>query len=290
MFRNRLLSSVVLIPVVLGLTYLGGIWFLGLVLFVLLLAGLEYAELLKRNGGGPSPVFVVIVTWLFVLDINFPQTKWFRFALTVALLSVLVWALVRFERGQSDSVVGWAWTLAGSLYLGWMGAHFVLLRYVGLAPGKTWLSLGQGEGLWWTALALSSTWLADTGAYFAGRAWGRQKLSPLASPSKTWAGFVGGVVLGTLGGAGVAILLRLIAGATGQHTVMTIWDGLALGVLVSLLSPLGDLGESMIKRYAGAKDSGQLIPGHGGMFDRIDSLLWAAVIGFYYAVWIARLG
>jgi phosphatidate cytidylyltransferase len=92
-----------------------------------------------------------------------------------------------------------------------------------------------------------------------------------------------------LGGAGVAMLLRLIAGALGQMTAMTIWDGLALGALVSLLSPLGDLGESMLKRYAGAKDSGRLIPGHGGMFDRIDSLLWTAVIAFYYAVWIARL-
>jgi len=100
---------------------------------------------------------------------------------------------------------------------------------------------------------------------------------------------VGGVALGTLGGAGLAILLRLVAGALGQMTVMTIWDGLTLGVLVSSLSPLGDLGESLIKRYAGAKDSGRLIPGHGGMFDRIDSLLWAAVIAFYYAVWIARL-
>jgi phosphatidate cytidylyltransferase len=289
MFRNRLLSAAVLIPVILGLTYLGGVWFLGLVLLVLMLAGLEYADLLKRDGGGPSPVFVVIVTWLFVLDVNFPQTRWFRFALTAALLGTLVWTLVRFERGNVESVAGWAWTLAGGLYLGWMGAHFVLLRTVGLAPEKTWLGLGHGEGLWWTALALSSTWLADTGAYFAGRAWGRQKMSPLASPSKTWAGFVGGVVLGTLGGAGVAMLLRLVAGALGHMTVMTIWDGLALGVLVSLLSPLGDLGESMIKRYVGAKDSGRLIPGHGGMFDRIDSLLWAAVIAFYYTVWIARL-
>jgi len=289
MFRNRLLSSAVLIPVVLGLTYLGGVWFLGLVLLVLMLAGLEYADLLKRDGGGPSSVFVVVVTWLFVLDVNFPQARWFRFALTVALLGTLVWTLVRFERGHVDSVADWAWTLAGGLYLGWMGAHFVLLRYVGLVPGKTWLGLGHGEGLWWTTLALSSTWLADTGAYFAGRAWGRQKMSPLTSPSKTWAGFVGGVALGTLGGAGLAILLRLVAGALGQMTVMTIWDGLTLGVLVSSLSPLGDLGESLIKRYAGAKDSGRLIPGHGGMFDRIDSLLWAAVIAFYYAVWIARL-
>jgi phosphatidate cytidylyltransferase len=289
MFRNRLLSAGVLIPVVLGLTYLGGMWFLGLALFVLMLAGIEYANLLKRDGEGPSRVFVVVVTWLFVLDISFPQARLFRFALTVALLGTLVWALVRFERGHIDSVADWAWTLAGSLYLGWMGAHFVLLRSVGLAPGNPWLNLGQGEGLWWAALALSSTWLADTGAYFAGRAWGRQKMSPLASPSKTWAGFAGGVVLGTFGGAGVAMLLRLIAGALGQMTAMTIWDGLALGALVSLLSPLGDLGESMLKRYAGAKDSGRLIPGHGGMFDRIDSLLWAAVIAFYYAVWIARL-
>jgi phosphatidate cytidylyltransferase len=114
-------------------------------------------------------------------------------------------------------------------------------------------------------------------------------MSPLVSPSKTWAGYAGGVALGTLGGASIAALMRVIAVALGHTTVMTIGNGLALGALIALLSPLGDLGESMIKRQAGAKDSGQLIPGHGGMFDRVDSLLWAAVIAYYYAVWIAHL-
>jgi phosphatidate cytidylyltransferase len=289
MLRYRLLSAGVLIPIVLGLTYLGGVWFLGLALVALTLAGCEYASLLKHQEDGPSPIFATVTIWLFVLDASFPQARLLRPGLTLAVLGTLTWAIVRYERGHAGAVADWAWTSAGGLYLGWMGAHFVLLRDVGTAPRGTFLAPVQGEGLWWAALALSATWLADTGAYFAGRAWGREKMSPLVSPSKTWAGYAGGVAFGTLGGAGVAVLVRAIALALGHTTVMTMGDGLALGALIALLSPLGDLGESMIKRHAGAKDSSQLIPGHGGMFDRIDSLLWAAVIAYYYAVWIAHL-
>jgi phosphatidate cytidylyltransferase len=289
MLRYRLLSAGVLIPLVLGLTYLGGAWFLGLALVVLTLSGREYVSLLKRQAGGPSLILVLVTIWLFVLDASFPQARLLRPGLTVSVLGTMTWAIVRYERGHADAVADWAWTSAGGLYLGWMGAHFVLLRDVGAVSRGTSLAPVQGEGLWWAALALSATWLADTGAYLAGRVWGREKMSPLVSPSKTWAGYAGGVALGTLGGAGVAVLVRVIALALGHTTVMTMGDGLALGALIALISPLGDLGESMIKRHAGAKDSGQLIPGHGGMFDRIDSLLWTAVIAYYYAVWIAHL-
>jgi len=289
MLRYRLLSAAVLIPLVLGLTYLGGVWFLGLVLVALTLAGYEYASLLKQAGDSPSPIFVIATIWLFALDAYFPQARLLRPGLTVSVLSLLTWAVVRYERGRSRAVTDWAWTAAGSLYLGWMGAHFVLLRNIGALPRAPLLAPAQGEGLWWTTLALSSAWLADTGAYLAGQAWGRHKLASRVSPNKTWEGWAGGIALGTLGGVAVAALIRVIAPVLGSASVLTLQEGLALGALIALLSPLGDLGESLIKRHVGAKDSGQLVPGHGGMFDRIDSLLWAAVIAYYYATWIARV-
>jgi phosphatidate cytidylyltransferase len=287
MLRYRLLSAAVLIPLVLGLTYLGGVWFLGLVLVALTLAGHEYVDLLRRNGAGPSAVFVIAVIWLLVLDAYSPQVGLLRPGLTVSVLGMLAWAVVHYERGQAGAVMDWAWTAAGGLYLGWTGAHFVLMRNIGLVPGRPLLVPVPGDGLWWTILALSATWLVDTGAYLAGQMWGRHKMSPRVSPNKTWEGWGGGLALGMAGSAAVAMLIRVIASALGQATLLTFWDGLALGALIALLSPLGDLGESLIKRHVGVKDSSRLVPGHGGMFDRIDSLLWAAVIAYYYATWIA---
>jgi len=288
MIRSRLLSAAVLIPLILGLTWWGGLWFLGLVLLVLTLSGYEYAQLLSHADGGPSPAWVVGAIWLFVLDAAFPQRQLLKPGLTLFLLGTLTWAVLRYDRGHASAVSDWAWTVAGSLYLGWVGAHFVLLRDISMLPHENLLAPAQGEGLWWTTLALSIAWLGDSGAYLVGQRWGRHKLSYLVSPLKTWEGFAGGVVWATVSGVAISALIRVISPFLGPATHLTIRDGLALGMLIGLLSPLGDLAESLIKRQAGAKDSGHLIPGHGGMFDRIDSLLWAAVITFYYAAWVAH--
>ena len=288
MFRNRLLSAAVLIPLILGVTYWGGLWFLGLILLVLTLSGYEYAQLLSRAEGGPSAAGVVSAIWLFVLDAAFPQWQLWRPGLTLFLLGTLTWAVLRYDRGYTNAVSDWAWTVAGSLYLGWVGAHFVLVRNMGMLPRANLLAPAQGEGLWWATLALSVAWLEDTGAYLVGQKWGRHRLSRLVSPLKTWEGFAGGVVWAAVSGVALTSLIQVIAPFFGPAPHLTLWDGLALGLLIGVLSPLGDLGESLIKRQAGAKDSGNLIPGHGGMFDRIDSLLWAAVIVFYYAAWVGR--
>ena len=288
MIRNRLLSAAVLVPLILGVTYWGGLWFLGLILLVLTLSGHEYAQLLSHAEGGPSAVGVVSAVWLFALDAAFPQWQLLRPGLTLFLLSTLTWAVWRYDRGHTYAVSDWAWTVAGSLYLGWMGAHFVLVREMGMAPRASLLAPAQGEGLWWAILALSVAWLEDTGAYLVGQKWGRHRLSRLVSPLKTWEGFAGGVVWAVVSGVTITALVQVITPFFGPAPRLSLWDGLAVGLLIGLLSPLGDLGESLIKRQAGAKDSGNLIPGHGGMFDRIDSLLWAAVIVFYYAAWVGR--
>ncbi len=288
MIRYRVLSAAVLIPLVLGVTYLGGLWFLGLVLSVLTLAGHEYARLLKRGDDGPSEVLIAITLWMFVLDAQFPQWQLLRLGLTLSVLGMLAWAVVRYEQGHASAVADWAWTAAGSLYIGWTGAHFVLVRNLNVPPQASLLGPVYGDGLWWTGLALGVTWLADTGAYLVGHTWGKSRMSPNVSPLKTWEGFVGGLILGAGGGVLLAWLIHLMAPWLGYPPKMSMWDGLALGLLISICSPLGDLGESIIKRHVGAKDSGHLIPGHGGMLDRIDSLLWAAVIAFYYVTWLAH--
>ena len=126
-------------------------------------------------------------------------------------------------------------------------------------------------------------WAADTGAYFIGVRFGRHRLSPRLSPKKSWEGYLAGVVSGTLVGALLAWACWL---AFASSAWLPVWKGALLGFILAALSALGDLGESMIKRQVGVKDSGNMLPGHGGVFDRIDSWLWGVVIGYYLVVFL----
>jgi phosphatidate cytidylyltransferase len=124
-------------------------------------------------------------------------------------------------------------------------------------------------------LVLPSIWVSDGTAYFVGSHFGRHKMSPRSSPKKSWEGYIGGVIGGTLFAVLLASLWHLRAPA------VTPLKGLILGLVITSISPLGDLGESMLKRGFGVKDTSRLLPGHGGIMDRIDSWLWAATIGYY---------
>ncbi len=139
MIRNRLLSAAVLIPLILGVDYWGGLGFLGLVLLVLTLSGREYAQLLRHADGGPSSAWVIGAIWLFVLDAAFPQWQLLKPGLTLFLLGTLTWAVLRYDRGHASAVSDWTWTVAGSLYLGWVGAHFILVRDRGMLPRENLL-------------------------------------------------------------------------------------------------------------------------------------------------------
>lgn len=122
--------------------------------------------------------------------------------------------------------------------------------------------------------ALPAIWLADGGAYLVGRKNGKHKMAPRVSPGKSWEGYLAGVLFGALGTMGLAFLWGLNA------PEITPFRGFLLGAVISVLAPLGDLGESMLKRQFGIKDSGVFLPGHGGALDRVDSTLWAAFIGY----------
>jgi len=264
--RTRLLTAAVLIPIVAYLIYLGAWPFLALVALLLTLAEVEFCRLMARDGFRPALVFGVGLVWLSLVDAQFPGLGLLRPGLALILLASLTWQL--FHR-RGSPVADWALTVAGGLYLGLCGACLIGLR-------------GLPDGFWWTLTAVPAIMLADSGAYFVGRAWGRRKLAPTLSPHKTWEGYVAGVVTGGLVTSLLASLWRIEADGgsaiNGLH-------GLILGLLIGIFAPLGDLAISMIKRQVGVKDTGSIIPGHGGALDRMDSILWAAVIGYYYVLW-----
>ncbi len=153
----------------------------------------------------------------------------------------------------------------------WLPAALV---YCALPMSLIGLLRMGNNGPWWVVLACSVTWLNDTGAYFAGRAFGRHKMLPKASPKKTWEGFAGGMA--------ASLASAFAVRAVGFHALTPV-DCVAIGIPAGILGPMGDLSESILKRALGVKDSGNLFPGHGGMLDRIDALLFNAVFIFAYA-------
>lgn len=264
MLRTRFLTAIVLLPILFWCVSLGALPFLILVALWLTLAEIEFCQLMIKGGFHPTLIFGLGLVWLFLVDarwdVQFSASGLLWPGMTLLLLGSLAWQLFR---RQASPIADWALTVTGGLYLGLCGACLIGLRDL------------QPDGLWWTLTAMLSIMLADTGAYFFGRAWGRHKLAPTLSPGKTWEGYVAGIITGGL-------LTGLLA-SSWHATSLTGARGLVLGVLIATFAPLGDLAVSMIKRQVGAKDSGVIIPGHGGALDRVDSILWAAVIGYYYA-------
>jgi phosphatidate cytidylyltransferase len=184
---------------------------------------------------------------------------WLLAAVALAVLAST--AAVIIARTPAEGIDAWHWGVATSLYFGYLAGHFVLLRE--LPDGREWL-----------LLVLLTVWAADTGAYAVGRAVGRHKLAPAISPGKTVEGAAGSSVTGFVA---VALLNEAFAlDLAIEHVV-------ALGLLLPAAALVGDLAESALKRSLGVKDSSGLVPGHGGVADRLDSLLFAAPVAYWYA-------
>ena len=177
----------------------------------------------------------------------------------------MMYHLVQYERGRDQAATDFPVTLGGILYLGWLGAYLISLREM-------------PEGMWWLLLALPAVWFADSFAYLVGRQFGRHKMTARLSPKKFWEGYFAGIIAAIVGNALLALGWQQLG---ADPAVITPLRGAILGGLLAVLTIFGDLGVSMIKRQVGIKDSGNLLPGHGGAFDRIDTWLWAGVIAYY---------
>jgi phosphatidate cytidylyltransferase len=234
-------------------------WFTILVAIWGMLAVFEFYKLVAGAKAQPLTYFGLIWTLLFIISPHFQYGFIVPLLLTLAVMLPLTWLLGRPKK--EGAFFSWAWTLAGILYLGWLLSYLVALR-------------GLDEGRNWVFFALFTTFASDTTAFFVGRALGRHKLAPNISPGKTWEGTIAGVF-----GAIIASLLFTLL------IPISYAQAIVLGILVSIFGQLGDLVESLLKRNMGVKDSGRLIPGHGGFLDRIDSVVFAGVVVYYYVIW-----
>ena len=184
---------------------------------------------------------------------------------TSAVVLSLFWLVV--DKRRDRAFTGWAWMVAGMLYVGWLLGYLVALR--GLDDGRNWVML-----------ALLVTFGSDTAAFFVGRALGRHRLAPQISPGKTWEGAIAGI-------CGAVVVVLLFTLPTPLQLDIGYWQAVGLGLAVSVFGQAGDLVESLLKRNTGVKDSGSLLPGHGGFLDRIDSVIFAGVVVYYYVLWVA---
>jgi phosphatidate cytidylyltransferase len=271
--KTRVLTAVALGPLVIFAIVQGGWIFAALVLVALSISTVEWVQMTVNGNRWVAGGLASLLVWVIVVDRVMPQVEMLGPALALLLVAAMGWAVIRFREGPDRAMVGFAFTLAGGLYLGWLGAHFVALRAL-------------PDGGWWTGLAMPAVWLADVFAYLVGVMWGRTRLMPSVSPKKSVEGYLAGVVGGGLGTMGLAALWR----ALGAGAAFTPLHGLAIGLLAGTIGPLGDLGISALKRHVGVKDSGRLLPGHGGLLDRVDALLVAVPVGYYYVVFVALRG
>lgn len=266
MVRQRLLSAALLaVPFILALA-LGGLWVVVITYAVAAICLMEYVHLIARQGHRAFGGLMLLWLLVFVIDRTAPQLEILNPGIAVMLIVTFAWALVRFRQGTANAFTGFAMTVTGAFYIGWSGSHLISLRLL------------NPDGFFWALIVLPSVWIADSAGYIFGRIFGRVRLAPDVSPGKTWEGYIGGLVTTPLAVAGLAYLWQQL----GASAALSPGQGFIIGALIAAVSPIGDLGMSVLKRYVNAKDSSNLIPGHGGFLDRLDATLVALLLGYYY--------
>ncbi len=256
-FVSRVLVTIVGVPVVLWLVWLGGWWLFGLALFAALVALHELYVMARRLR--PLVLAGYAGALATLLGAHLGGTAWMLggFVLTL-LLAFLLYGIAETRQTAtvtvSSTVLGTAWIALGI-------GHVLLLRAI------------PEHGFLVVLTVLLAVFAGDTAAYLVGRLIGRHKLAPALSPGKTWEGFVAGTA--------AAVAVAFFALYEEREEFLSIWQALVLGGVIALAGAAGDLFESALKRDLEVKDSGQLLGGHGGMLDRIDALLFAAVASFY---------
>jgi phosphatidate cytidylyltransferase len=261
MFKQRLITALWALPLVTVVVWFGEPWFTIVVALVGLMGAWEFYRMAATKAR-PLTYLGLLWTLLFIIS---PHLNYYRVVpllLTSAIVLSLIWLIV-VRRQREEAFTGWVWTIAGILYVGWLLSHLVALRGLNV------------HGPHWVFVVLFTTFASDSAAFLIGRIWGKHHLAPVVSPHKTWEGAIAGVIAALVISPAVAAFFSL---------PINLAQALVLGLLISVLGQLGDLSKSLLKRNTGLKDSGNIMPGHGGMLDRIDSVLFAGVVVYYFVL------
>ena len=271
MLRLRFLSAIVGVPILLALAVAGGWWYVALVVVGASLGAYEMMSMLTAAGYRPLWPLGYGLTVAIVLDALATDVRMLPALLVLGMLIGLLLAMGRTN--TQGAMVDWALTLASASYVGGTMHYLLALRLL-------------ADGLLWLVLVLVCSWVCDIAAFFVGRRWGKTKLAPRLSPGKSVEGAVGGLLAAVLAAILLGPLLfeLMVAMGAPEGVAYGIVRLAGLGLVIGVCAIAGDLVESFIKRQCGAKDSSGLIPGHGGVLDRIDSWLLAAVGAYFFVV------
>lgn len=264
----RLLTSLIFVPFFLLLYDFGGMPFLFFTAGMIAVMAYEFFMILKAKGMEPYFKIGIAASVILAFTAYFSSALFIHFLITSLIIFLSVAELTRKSRDKV--IIHISSTIFGVIYTGWMGGHILLLRHLsGMLVNSSLLVL----------FALYMIWLADTGAFFAGSLFGKHKILPRISPSKTYEGLIGGIVFSILAG----FVFRYF-----WADFLTVTDIIIIGLIGSLGGLAGDLVESAMKRDAELKDVSSFLPGHGGVLDRFDSVLFALPLIYYYLMFFVK--
>lgn len=272
---TRMLTGLIIGFIALWCLLHGGIALLALISIFVYIGSKEYVQILEYKGFYPSLKVMLFSDAFFALLAYFNRFDLVAVVFTLCSISAFIWVLLR---GRQPYIANVSTTILGFVYGGWFPLHLLLIRGLNIEDidnihrYQGFLKLNvQNAGLGYVVFLFTTILLTDTGCYYFGKKFGKHKLSPIISPNKT--------VEGALGGSLCAVIGALII---GYFIHLEFLHSLILGLLCTLFAQIGDLSESLIKRDAGVKDSGSILPGHGGFLDRTDSYVLTIPIMFYY--------